>query len=61
MHEYHVDVQQSNGTTEKYRVNVEDENHHSNWDDTWKFLGHVATLIGVSTGAVKAAKWIKKL
>jgi hypothetical protein len=61
MHEYHVDVKQSDGSLQKYRVNVDDDNHHSNWDETWKFMGHLASLIGVVSGAVAGYKWVKKV
>jgi hypothetical protein len=60
MHEYHVDVKQNDGSTIAYRVDIEDENHHSKWDETWKFFAHLSSLIGVSSGAVLAYKWIRK-
>jgi hypothetical protein len=61
MHEYHVDVEQPNGGTQTLRVNVEDEHHHDKWDSTWKFISHLAALIGVGTGAVKGYKWVRNL
>jgi hypothetical protein len=59
-HEYHVTVDDGD-ETKTHSVQVEDENHHTNWKDVGQFFSYVASILLVTESAIKGVKWIRKL